>query len=192
MTQGYIYFHQAPSPKAAAEDSVRLRKELHLLDALRADRTTAAFGLELRVPFLDHRFTAYYLSLPVEMRVPKNGVEKHLLRKAFKGMNLIPDEILWRRKEAFGDGLSSIKKPLYTSLQEHTESEVNDSQLEKAAKVFPFITPTTKEGFFIRQIFEKNFPGCCEWTTHYWKPRWIKATDLSARTLSINKPDKDQ
>ncbi|KAK7124790.1 hypothetical protein R3I94_018996 [Phoxinus phoxinus] len=140
MTQGYIYFHQAPSPKAAAEDSVRLRKELHLLDALRADRTTAAFGLELRVPFLDHRFTAYYLSLPVEMRVPK----------------------------------------------------VNDSQLEKAAKVFPFITPTTKEGFFIRQIFEKNFPGCCEWTTHYWKPRWIKATDLSARTLSINKPDKDQ
>ncbi|XP_056110231.1 asparagine synthetase [glutamine-hydrolyzing] [Rhinichthys klamathensis goyatoka] len=170
LTQGYIYFHRNHD----------------------ADRSTAAFGLELRVPFLDHRFTAYYLSLPEEMRVPKDGVEKHLLRETFKGMNLIPDEILWRRKEPFGDGLSSIKKPWYTSLQEHIESEVNDSQLEKAAKVFPFNTPTTKEGFFIRQIFEKNFPSCCEWTPHYWMPHWIKATDPSARTLSIYKADKYQ
>ncbi|KAK9957224.1 hypothetical protein ABG768_011488 [Culter alburnus] len=192
LTQGYIYFHKAPSPKAGAEDSVRLLEELYLFDVLRADRTTAAHGLELRVPFLDHRFTSYYLSLPEEMRVPKDGVEKHLLREAFKGMNLIPDEILWRRKEAFSDGLSSMKKSWYTSLQEHIESEVNDSQLEKAAKLYPFNPPKTKEGFFMRQIFEKNFPGRHEWTPHYWMPRWIKATDPSARTLSIYKPDKDE
>uniref|UniRef100_A0A671N4Q3 Asparagine synthetase [glutamine-hydrolyzing] n=1 Tax=Sinocyclocheilus anshuiensis TaxID=1608454 RepID=A0A671N4Q3_9TELE len=192
LTQGYIYFHKAPSPKAAAEDSVRLLEELYLFDVLRADRTTAAHGLELRVPFLDHRFTAYYLSLPEEMRVPKDGVEKHLLREAFKGLKLIPDEILWRRKEAFSDGMTSMKKSWYTSLQEHIESEVNDSQFEKASKQFPSNPPTTKEGFFIRQIFEKHYPGCCEWTLHYWMPRWIKATDPSARTLSIYKPDKDQ
>ncbi|XP_016144987.1 asparagine synthetase [glutamine-hydrolyzing] [Sinocyclocheilus grahami] len=184
--------NQAPSPKAAAEDSVRLLKELYLFDVLRADRTTAAHGLELRVPFLDHRFTAYYLSLPEEMRVPKDGVEKHLLREAFKGLNLIPDEILWRRKEAFSDGMTSIKKSWYSSLQEHIESEVNDSQLEKASVQFPSNPPTTKEGFFIRQIFEKHYPGRCEWTPHYWMPRWIKATDPSARTLSIYKPNKDQ
>uniref|UniRef100_A0A8C2HGI7 Asparagine synthetase [glutamine-hydrolyzing] n=1 Tax=Cyprinus carpio TaxID=7962 RepID=A0A8C2HGI7_CYPCA len=124
LTQGYIYFHKAPSPKAAAEDSVRLLEELYLFDVLRADRTTAAHGLELRVPFLDHRFTAYFLSLPEEMRVPKDGVEKHLLREAFKGLNLIPDEILWRRKEAFSDGMTSMKKSWYASLQEHIESEV--------------------------------------------------------------------
>ncbi|KTF77369.1 hypothetical protein cypCar_00016394 [Cyprinus carpio] len=192
LTQGYIYFHKAPSPKAAAEDSVRLLEELYLFDVLRADRTTAAHGLELRVPFLDHRFTAYFLSLPEEMRVPKDGVEKHLLREAFKGLNLIPDEILWRRKEAFSDGMTSMKKSWYASLQEHIESEVNDSQLENASDLFPFNPPKTKEGFFIRQIFEKHYPGRCEWTPHYWMPRWIKATDPSARTLSIYKPDKDQ
>ncbi|XP_059375297.1 asparagine synthetase [glutamine-hydrolyzing]-like [Carassius carassius] len=192
LTQGYIYFHKAPSPKAGADESVRLMKELYLFDVLRADRTTAAHGLELRVPFLDHRFTAYYLSLPKEMRAPKDGVEKHLLRESFKGMKLIPDEILWRRKEAFSDGMTSMKKSWYSSLQEHIESEVNDSQLDKAAELFPFNPPTTKEGFYFRQVFEKMYPGRSEWTPHYWMPRWIKATDPSARTLSIYKPDKDE
>lgn len=192
LTQGYIYFHKAPSPKAACEESVRLLKELYLFDVLRADRTTAAHGLELRAPFLDHRFTAYYLSLPEEMRGPKDGVEKYLLRDAFRDMNLLPHEILWRRKEAFSDGITSIKKSWYTSLQEHIESEVSDSQLETAAKLFPINPPTTKEGFYIRQIFDKSYPSRCEWTPHYWMPQWIDATDPSARTLSIYKPDKDQ
>ncbi|MED6234182.1 hypothetical protein ATANTOWER_023894, partial [Ataeniobius toweri] len=80
--------------------------------------------LELRVPFLDHRFTAYYLSLPEKMRTPKDGVEKHLLRDSFKGQNLIPDEILWRRKEAFSDGVMSEKKSWYTCLEEHLDSVV--------------------------------------------------------------------
>lgn len=192
LTQGYIYFHKAPNPKAAAEDSVRLMKELYLFDVLRADRTTAAHGLELRVPFLDHRFTAYYLSLPEEMRIPKNGVEKHLLRDSFKGLNLIPDEILWRRKEAFSDGVMSVKKSWYTCLQEHLESMVNDAQMEKAHKTFPHNPPRTKEAYYFRQVFEKNYPGRAEWIPHYWMPRWTNATDPSARTLSIYKPDKDQ
>ncbi|KAG9279601.1 asparagine synthetase glutamine-hydrolyzing-like isoform X1 [Astyanax mexicanus] len=192
LTQGYIYFHKAPSPKAGAEDSVRLLKELYMFDVLRADRTTAAHGLELRVPFLDHRFTAYYLSLPEEMRAPKDGVEKHLLREAFSGLDLIPDEILWRRKEAFSDGMTSTKKSWYSYLQENIESKINDSQLQKAKKLFPYNPPTTKEGLFMRQLFEKHYPGCYEWTTHYWMPRWIEATDPSARTLSIYKPEKNQ
>ncbi|XP_062342594.1 asparagine synthetase [glutamine-hydrolyzing]-like [Osmerus eperlanus] len=192
LTQGYIYFHKAPNPKAAAEDSVRLLEELYLFDALRADRTTAAHGLELRVPFLDHRFTAYYLSLPEEMRIPKDGVEKHLLRDSFKGLNLIPEDILWRRKEAFSDGMTSVKKSWYTSLQEHLESEVNDSQLEKAHKTFSHLTPKTKEAYHYRQIFEKHFPGRSDWLSHYWMPRWIDATDPSARTLSFYTSEKDQ
>ncbi|XP_030645403.1 asparagine synthetase [glutamine-hydrolyzing] [Chanos chanos] len=192
LTQGYIYFHKAPSAQAAAEESVRLMKELYLFDVLRADRTTAAHGLELRVPFLDHRFSAYYLSLPEEMRVPKDGVEKFLLRDSFKGMNLIPDEILWRRKEAFSDGMTSMKKSWYSSLQDHIESEVTDSQMEKAKKLFPDNTPPTKEAFYFRQIFEKYYPERTQWTPHYWMPKWIKATDPSARTLSIYKPDKEQ
>ncbi|KAK5614807.1 hypothetical protein CRENBAI_012677, partial [Crenichthys baileyi] len=192
LTQGYLYFHKAPSAKAGAEDSVRLLKELYLFDVLRADRTTAAHGLELRVPFLDHRFTAYYLSLPEEMRTPKDGVEKHLLRDSFKGQNLIPDEILWRRKEAFSDGVMSEKKSWYTCLQEHLDSVVNDDQMEKAEKTFPHIPPKTKEAYYYRQVFEKFYPGQAKWLSHYWMPRWISATDPSARTLSFYKPDKDQ
>ncbi|KAM4539290.1 asparagine synthetase [glutamine-hydrolyzing] [Odontesthes bonariensis] len=192
LTQGYIYFHKAPTPKAAAEDSVRLLKEIYLFDGLRADRTTAAHGLELRVPFLDHRFTAYYLSLPEEMRIPKDGVEKHLLRDSFKGLNLIPEEILWRRKEAFSDGMMSVKKSWYTCLQEHLESVVNDDQMEKAQKTFPHNPPATKEAYYFRQVFEKHYPGRAKWLSHYWMPKWINASDPSARTLSIYKPDKDQ
>ncbi|XP_053302190.1 asparagine synthetase [glutamine-hydrolyzing] isoform X2 [Pleuronectes platessa] len=192
LTQGYIYFHKAPSPKVAAEDSVRLLKELYLFDNLRADRTTSAHGLELRVPFLDHRFTAYFLSLPDELKIPRHGVEKYLLRESFKGLNLIPEEILWRRKEAFSDGMTSMKKSWYTYLQEHLQSMVNDDQMEKAHKTYPHLPPCTKEAYYFRQVFEKFYPGRAEWLSHYWMPRWTNATDPSARTLSIYKPDKDQ
>lgn len=59
------------------------------------------YSLELRVPFLDLEFTNYMLSLPPEMLQPKDGVEKHLLRSAFDGTGLLPNNILWRHKEAF-------------------------------------------------------------------------------------------
>ncbi|KAM5158327.1 asparagine synthetase [glutamine-hydrolyzing] [Mantella aurantiaca] len=184
LTQGYIYFHKAPSSEEAAEDSERLLRELYLFDVLRADRTTAAHGLELRVPFLDHRFTAYYLSLPPELRTPKNGIEKYLLREAFEDSDLIPKDILWRPKEAFSDGLTSIKKSWFSILQDHIEHQVDDIMLEKAAEKYPFNPPKTKEAYFYRQIFEKYYPGRANWLTHYWMPRWTHATDPSARTLT--------
>uniref|UniRef100_A0A8C5PEG8 Asparagine synthetase domain-containing protein n=1 Tax=Leptobrachium leishanense TaxID=445787 RepID=A0A8C5PEG8_9ANUR len=183
LTQGYIYFHKAPSPEEASEDSERLLRELYLFDVLRADRTTAAHSLELRAPFLDHRFTSYYLSLPPELRIPKNGIEKYLLREAFEDSDLLPKDILWRPKEAFSDGLMSVKKSWCTVLQDYTEQQVDDIMMEKAPEKFPFNTPKTKEGYFYRQIFEKYYPGRAGWLTHYWMPRWINATDPSARTL---------
>ncbi|XP_061615865.1 asparagine synthetase [glutamine-hydrolyzing] [Phyllopteryx taeniolatus] len=185
LTQGYIYFHKAPSAKAGAEESIRLLKELYLFDNLRADRTTSAHGLELRVPFLDHRLTAYYLSLPEEMRNPRHGVEKYLLRDSFRGQNLIPDEILWRRKEAFSDGVMSVKKSWYVYLEEYLGSVVTDGQMTNAPNIFPHNTPRTKEAYYFRQVFEKHYPDHAELLPHFWMPRWIAATDPSARTLSI-------
>ncbi|EPY82881.1 asparagine synthetase [Camelus ferus] len=184
LTQGYIYFHKAPSPEKAEEESERLLKELYLFDVLRADRTTAAHGLELRVPFLDHRFSSYYLSLPPDMRVPKNGIEKHLLRETFEDSNLIPKEILWRPKEAFSDGITSVKNSWFQILQEYIEHQVDDAVMANAAQKFPFNTPKTKEGYYYRQIFERHYPGRADWLPHYWMPRWIHATDPSARTLT--------
>lgn len=192
LTQGYIYFHKAPSPLEAAEESERLLKELYMFDVLRADRTTAAHGLELRVPFLDHRFSTYYLSLPPELRVPKNGIEKFLLRDAFQDSKLLPEEILWRPKEAFSDGITSVKKSWFALLQEYVDSQVNNSDLERAEEKFPFNTPRTKEAYYYRQIFEKHFPGRADWLSHYWMPKWIKASDPSARTLSHYKTENDK
>ncbi|KAG8443098.1 hypothetical protein GDO86_011787 [Hymenochirus boettgeri] len=174
----------APSAEEAAEDSERLLGELYFYDVLRADRTTAAHGLELRVPFLDHRFSSYYLSLPPELRVPKNGIEKYLLREAFENSNLIPKDILWRPKEACSDGLTSVKKSWFTWLQEYIDQQVDDIMLEKSSETFVYNPPKTKESYFYRQIFEKHYPGCAGWLTHHWMPRWTRATDPSARTLN--------
>ena len=56
---GYLYFHAAPDKKAFHEETVRRIKNLHLSDCLRANKSTAAWGVEARVPFLDKqvRFT---------------------------------------------------------------------------------------------------------------------------------------
>ncbi|XP_070565990.1 asparagine synthetase [glutamine-hydrolyzing]-like [Ptychodera flava] len=184
LCQGYIYFHKAPSADEGAQESVRLLKDLYMYDNLRADRTTAAHGLELRVPFLDHLFSAYYLSLPPEDRQPKKGVEKHLLRSSFDGLGLIPDDILWRPKEAFSDGVSSEKRSWFEVLQEHINTQVNDEDLEEAPRKFPFNPPRTKEGFFYRSVFEKYFPGQAEnFIKYIWMPKWSQTDDPSARTL---------
>lgn len=87
-------------------------------------RVSFYFSLEIRVPFLDHKLTSYYLSLPVELRRPINGVEKFTIRSAFKGQNLIPDEILWRPKEGFSDGVSSTSMSWYKILTDHFNKEV--------------------------------------------------------------------
>lgn len=50
---GYLYFHAAPSKEAFHEETIRRIKNLHLWDCLRANKSTSAWGLEARVPFLD-------------------------------------------------------------------------------------------------------------------------------------------
>jgi asparagine synthase (glutamine-hydrolysing) len=92
------------------EDSDELRLELirsveglHNLNLQRCDRVTMAHGLEARVPFLDLDLIAVAQRVPIDWKLPgEEGQEKAILREAFAGW--IPDEILWRRKEQFGDG----------------------------------------------------------------------------------------
>ncbi|XP_059490741.1 asparagine synthetase [glutamine-hydrolyzing] [Neocloeon triangulifer] len=183
VAQGYIYFRDAPSAEEAHQESLRLLNELYIYDVLRSDRATSAHSLEVRVPFLDHQFTSYYLSLPKELRQPQKGVEKFILRKAFDG-DLLPHDILWRHKEAFSDGVASKKKPLFKILQESVEALVNDEQVQEASKRFPHCTPKTKEAFYYRQVFDKNFPGQDHWLPYFWMPRWSDATDPSAQFIS--------
>ncbi|XP_048247811.1 asparagine synthetase [glutamine-hydrolyzing]-like [Haliotis rufescens] len=186
LAQGYNHFHKAPSAEAADQESRRLLKDIHMYDVLRGDRATAAWGLEIRVPFLDHQFTSYYLSLPNEDRVPQKGVEKYLLRSAFGEMNLLPKDILWRPKEPFSDGVSAVKRSLYEVTQYFCDEQINDDQMEQAASLFPFNTPRTKEAFYYRQVFENYYPTKSAWIPRMWMPRWEDATDPSETRFTQN------
>ncbi|RUS90971.1 hypothetical protein EGW08_001275 [Elysia chlorotica] len=183
VAQGYIYFHQAPSAQAAHEESVRLMEDLHLYDVLRADKATAAWGLEIRVPFLDHQFTSYYLSLDPEIRQPKQGIEKHLIRSSFDGSGLLPNEILWRPKEAFSDGVSSVEKSWFEIIQDDCNEKISKKELDSAPSVYPHNPPRTREALYFRKLFEKHYPGKGYWIPYFWMPSWSETNDPSARTL---------
>ncbi|XP_018332735.1 asparagine synthetase [glutamine-hydrolyzing]-like [Agrilus planipennis] len=187
LAQGYIYFRDAPDPTSAHNESIRLLKDIYLFDGLRADRTTSANSLELRVPFLDLQFSSYILNLPEEIRQPKDGkIEKFLIRSAFDETSLLPSKILWRHKEAFSDGVASEKKSLFTILAEIVDKRMPEKFDEiKAAEMFPHCTPKTKESFYYRTVFEKHYPSLANTLIPYfWMPKWINVNDPSARFIT--------
>src|ERR1035441_4352488 len=105
---GYLYFHKAPNGRELHEETVRKLQKLHLYDCARANKTSAAWGVEARVPFLDREFLDVAMMLDPEVKLPRNAahvrpIEKWPLRKAFEGY--IPENVLWRQKEQFSDGV---------------------------------------------------------------------------------------
>ncbi|XP_043255961.1 asparagine synthetase [glutamine-hydrolyzing] [Colletes gigas] len=186
LAQGYIYFRDAPGSLEAHDESIRLLNDIYLYDGLRADRTTSAFSLELRVPFLDLQFTNYYLSLDATSRQPQGGIEKYLLRSAFDGTNLIPSNILWRHKEAFSDGVTSAKKSLFQIIHEIVGKHISNEIMANAYLAYSHCTPKTKEALYYRIVFEKHYGGQAErFTPYFWMPRWVKGVrDPSARFIS--------
>ncbi|XP_071943744.1 asparagine synthetase [glutamine-hydrolyzing]-like [Antedon mediterranea] len=183
LFQGYLNFHIAPSPEEADQESRRLLNDLYLYDVLRSDRITAAHGLEMRVPFLDHHLISYVLSIPQQERGIRFGIEKYLLRKAFEKTGMIPDEILWRPKEGFSDGVSSTEKSWNVALKEFVEDKVTEIMMKEAPILYPFNTPTTKEAFYYRQIFERRFGNRSSWIPYTWLPKWTNMQDPSARGM---------
>lgn len=101
---GYLYFHKAPNEKEFHMETVRKVKDLYKFDLLRANKSTMAWGLEVRPPFLDKLFIEYAMNISPMDKVPKGKpieIEKYILRKAFdcEENQFIPKEILWRQKE---------------------------------------------------------------------------------------------
>lgn len=170
---GYLYFHNAPTPQDAEQDSLRLINELYLYDVLRADRTIGAHGLELRVPFLDLQVLATSLTLPAEEKVPINGLEKRLLRESFR--DLLPEEVIMRRKDGFSDGVSSTKKSWYMYIQEFVENEISDDIFDDKKYV-------SKEAMYYQLLFTKYFSNLPTDLPH-WMPRWCNSKDPSGRLM---------
>jgi asparagine synthase (glutamine-hydrolysing) len=152
---GYLYFHKAPSAQAFHEETVRKLSKLHLYDCLRANKALSAWGVEGRVPFLDKVFLDVAMRINPEAKMAGNGrIEKWILRKAFEDM--LPDEVAWRQKEQFSDG---VGYSWIDSLRDLAASQVSDQMMQHASQRFPINTPHNKEEYFYRSIFEEHFPS---------------------------------
>lgn len=202
---GYLYFHKAPSAREFHEETVRKLGKLHLYDCLRANKALAAWGVEGRVPFLDKEFIdlAMTISPADKMTAPSRPVpgdklsemriEKRLLRQAFRDM--LPEEIVFRQKEQFSDG---VGYSWIDTLKKLADEKVSDRQFEAAAKRFPVNTPLNKEEYYYRSIFEEFFPSesaaacvpheasvaCSTATALAWDESFRHLNDPSGRAVS--------
>jgi len=196
-TGGYLYFHNSPNGNELHFECKRLLHYIHYFDVLRADRGIASNGLEARVPFLDYNFIDLYMHIDPKLRVPtvyeyndkKIVYEKYLLRKSFDETDYLPKCVLWRRKEAFSDGISSKSKSWYEIIQEDLNDTISDTELLKEQKECKTdIIPHTKEALYYNKVFNKYYNNQYHICPYYWLPKWVdNALDPSARSLKIYK-----
>ena len=182
---GYKYTDFAPTPEAFQEESAKRIRELHLYDVLRADRCISVNSLEARVPFGDLEFVRYVMSIDPALKMNTYGMGKYLLRHAFEGDWLLPEEILWRQKAAFSD---AVGHSMVDDLKEYASSCYTDEEYEERRMRYAHCKPFTKESLLYREIFEKHYPGQAEMIVDYWMPNraWkgCDVDDPSARVLS--------
>lgn len=182
----YLYGGNSPSLDAFQLETISLVSNVHKFDCLRANKTCMANSFEVRVPFTDPIFIDYILSIDPFLKSFGNlnpyNIEKQLLRESFP--NYIPVDILWRRKEAFSDGVSNFNNPsenwidniisfcnnLYSNLHFHILSLKYNTN-----------TPSTKEQLFYRETFSTLFHNS-DYTVRFWLPKWCGLNpDPSAR-----------
>ncbi|OAY74330.1 Asparagine synthetase (glutamine-hydrolyzing) [Ananas comosus] len=194
---GYLYFHKAPDKKEFHEETCRKIKALHQYDCLRANKATSAWGLEARVPFLDKEFIDVAMSIDPECNMIKpdlQHIEKWVLRKAFDDEEnpYLPKHILYRQKEQFSDG---VGYSWIDGLKTHAAEHVTDKMMQNAEHIYPHNTPTTKEAYYYRMIFERFFPqnsarltvpggpsvACSTAKAIEWDSQWSNNLDPSGR-----------
>ena len=196
VCSSYLFNYYAPNSIDLHETAEEYVKKIHMFDGKRADRCISRWGMEARVAFLDPEFINTYWDIKPELRDPKNNnnIEKYLLRKAFENDNLLPKEVLWRKKEAFSDGVSGTEKSWYKVIQEYVETKVavlnNFAYTDNESME---INNLTLEAVYYKMLFKKHFGNNrYDIIPHYWQPKWDKDgnvvttyVDPSARTLSV-------
>jgi len=192
---GYLYFHSAPDAASFHTETVTRVKNLHTSDCLRANKSTMAWGLEARVPFLDKALLEVAMNIDPQEKVcdkSKGRMEKYIVRKAFDTSDdpsakpYLPSKILWRQKEQFSDG---VGYGWIDKLKDVSEETVTDEQLSKAAEKWQKDTPTTKEAYMYRTIFDSWFPQeACTASVVRWIPRadWGCPEDPSGRAQKVH------
>jgi asparagine synthase (glutamine-hydrolysing) len=200
LSGGYLYMKNCPDCIEFDCETRRLLKDIHLFDVLRSDKCISSHGLEPRTPFLDKTFVNYYLSIPQKERYEQNkNIEKFLIRNSFTyanfedvyGKQILPDEILWRKKEAFSDGVSSKGRSLYVILQDFISSMMKLENYYEENIINKYPSNIETEKLYYKKIFDSYYPHCDNIIPYFWMPRYTNATDPSARTLEIyNNNDK--
>ena len=176
---GYLYMDFCPDPIEFDKETRRLLNDIHRYDVLRSDKCISSHGLEPRTPFLDKAFVDFYLSIPCELRFNYHKrIEKYLLREAFSNsqffnssrQKLLPNKILWRKKEAFSDGVSKQNRSLFVILQEFISSKYN-------------LPPSVElEKKFYKELFDESYKNT-NILSYLWLPKYKLSNDPSARTL---------
>jgi asparagine synthase (glutamine-hydrolysing) len=125
---------------------------MHISGLQRVDRIAGAHGIEARLPFLDLDVVELALALPAEWKLlGPDRPAKWLLRRAFDGW--LPDDILWRRKEKFGEGTG-----MNDVLNTHFAKTVTDAELRDEGAVFDPPLQTHEELAYYR-ILNAALPG---------------------------------
>ena len=182
MFASYRGFMSAPNDESLIQSNIEMLKNIRFYDVLRSDKSISGAGLEARVPFGDLDFLQFVMSLPAKYKkFNHEHMEKFYLRKAFDGY--LPHELLWRRKEAFSDGVSSLKKSWFEIIREYVDSKVSDEEYEEGIKKYEYNKPYDKESLFYRQIFDKFYKGNERTIPYYWRHPFSTILDPSARLL---------
>ncbi|KAF2794741.1 glutamine-hydrolyzing asparagine synthase [Melanomma pulvis-pyrius CBS 109.77] len=187
---GYLYFHNAPDKGALHEELINRVNNLHLSDCLRANKSTSAWGVEARVPFLDKAFLNVSMNIdPAEKMITKERIEKYIIRKAFDTTDepetkpYLPDNILWRQKEQFSDG---VGYGWIDALKDQAELNVTDEMMKNPKPEWGTDIPDSKEAYWYRCMFDEHFPPYCAKTVLRWVPTWSNQTDPSGRAIAVH------
>jgi asparagine synthase (glutamine-hydrolysing) len=197
----YRGFMKAQSEEEFKRENERMVRDVCYFDLLRSDKSISGAGLEARVPFADKKFLQYVMSIPPRYKMfDDKRIEKYIFRKAFDG--LLPDDILWRRKEAFSDGVSGHERSWFQIIKDFVNKEVTDEEYDKYVndyvsreklpksrfkKVCP---PYDKESYYYRKCYEnKNHNGLAftdmyEVIPYFWRHPFCEEKDPSARLLT--------
>lgn len=177
VCSSYLFNWNCPNEKELHKTAIEYVKKIHHFDVRRVDRCLSYFGLEARVPLLDPSFIKAYWKIPQELRMPQyKGIEKWWLRKAFEKYDILPNNVLWRKKEAFSDGISSTSNPLHVMIQDFCGNFFNESSSLNA------------ENKYYKHIYDGFFKNI-NTIPHYWQPKWhehcnTNLIDPSARILA--------
>lgn len=180
----YLYGSNAPSSKDFQAETEKLVNNVYLFDCLRADKTSTSFGVEIRVPFSDPEYVKYILSIDPELKqFGKNGkMEKQLLRDSFKDQNYLPNEVLYRKKEQFSDGVSEIGEGqnMIDIMKNYAKKYVNENNL-KNKNYNDYLLPITDEELCYRNLYENEFKEKNIYIIKKWEPNWSDTKDPSGR-----------